>query len=75
MRKRQQCSVLLIAHRLSAVEKADHIVFLKDGEIQEEGTHDELVKRGGLYAEFVQKQNTSIHRNAAVETNPEGQEA
>lgn len=75
MRKRQQCSVLLIAHRLSAVEKADHIVFLKDGEIQEEGTHDELVKRGGLYAEFVQKQNTSIQRNAAVETNGEGQEA
>ncbi|XP_041963492.1 antigen peptide transporter 1 [Alosa sapidissima] len=68
MRKELQCSVLLIAHRLSAVERADHIVFLQDGKVQEEGSHDQLVQRGGLYAEFVKKQNTSIHRNAAEET-------
>ncbi|KAL2084425.1 hypothetical protein ACEWY4_019943 [Coilia grayii] len=71
MRKEQQCSVLLIAHRLSAVEKADHIVFLQHGEIKEEGTHDELVQRGGLYAEFVKKQNTAIHRNAEEEETAE----
>ncbi|XP_076136938.1 antigen peptide transporter 1 [Alosa pseudoharengus] len=65
MRKELQCSVLLIAHRLSAVERADHIVFLQDGKVQEEGSHDQLVQKGGLYAEFVKKQNTSIHRNAA----------
>ena len=76
MRKKQQCSVLLIAHRLSAVEKADHIVFLQDGEVKEEGTHDQLVQiEEGLYAEFVKKQNTAIHRNAGEGTICEEQEA
>lgn len=71
LRREQQVSVLLIAHRLSAVEKADHIVFLQQGEVQEEGTHEQLVQRGGLYAEFVKKQNTSIHRNAEEEQEEE----
>lgn len=40
---------LVIAHRLSTIQKADRILVLKDGEITESGTHDELQKNGGLY--------------------------
>ncbi len=41
---------LVIAHRLSTVQGADHIVVLHHGELCEEGTHRELLERGGLYA-------------------------
>jgi ATP-binding cassette subfamily B protein len=41
---------LVIAHRLSTVQNADRIVVLHHGEIREEGTHDELLEAGGLYA-------------------------
>jgi ATP-binding cassette, subfamily B, multidrug efflux pump len=41
---------LVIAHRLSTVQGADHIVVLHHGELCEEGTHQELLERGGLYA-------------------------
>lgn len=41
---------LVIAHRLSTVQGADHIVVLHHGEVCEEGTHQELLERGGVYA-------------------------
>lgn len=41
---------LIIAHRLSTVEKADQIMVLKDGVIAETGTHQRLLKQGGVYA-------------------------
>jgi ATP-binding cassette subfamily B protein len=43
---------MLISHRFSTVRMADRIVVLRDGETVEEGTHDDLVVRGGLYAEL-----------------------
>jgi ATP-binding cassette subfamily B protein len=43
---------MLISHRFSTVRMADRIVVLRDGETVEEGTHHELVARGGLYAEL-----------------------
>lgn len=58
----KNCTVLLITHRLSGVENADHIVFLKDGEVAEQGNHKQLLDRDGFYAEFVKQQNTSISR-------------
>ncbi|KAA0702664.1 Antigen peptide transporter 1 [Triplophysa tibetana] len=58
----KNCTVLLITHRLSGVENADHIVFLKDGEVAEQGNHKQLLDRNGFYAEFVKQQNTSISR-------------
>lgn len=43
-------TVLMIAHRLSTVRNADCIVVLSEGKVTEQGTHDELVAKGGLYA-------------------------
>ena len=48
----QERTTIVIAHRLSTVRAADRIVVLAGGSIAEEGTHDQLVARGGLYAEL-----------------------
>ncbi len=45
-------TVIVIAHRLSTIRDADLIVVLKDGIVAEQGSHDELIARGGLYAEL-----------------------
>ena len=45
-------SVLVIAHRLSTVRRADKILVLQDGVVVEQGPHDVLLARGGVYAEL-----------------------
>jgi len=47
---------LVIAHRLATIREADRIIVLKDGRIVEEGSHEELLERGGLYAHLHQLQ-------------------
>ncbi|HWP24608.1 MAG TPA: ABC transporter ATP-binding protein [Candidatus Binatia bacterium] len=50
---------LIISHRISAVKDADEILVLEDGKIVERGRHEDLVGRGGLYAELNQQQRLS----------------
>ena len=46
----------IVAHRLSTVKNADQILVMKDGNIIERGTHDELLDRGGFYAKLYESQ-------------------
>jgi ATP-binding cassette subfamily B protein len=50
---------LIISHRISAVKDADEILVLDEGKIIERGSHDELARRGGVYAELYQQQQLS----------------
>lgn len=47
---------IVVAHRLSTVQNADRIVVLHHGEVREQGTHDELLAQGGLYARLYELQ-------------------
>ncbi|KAG5673051.1 hypothetical protein PVAND_003128 [Polypedilum vanderplanki] len=49
-------TTLIIAHRLSTIRNADLIVLIDNGKIKEKGTHDELMKKKGLYYELVRQQ-------------------
>ncbi|VDM75530.1 unnamed protein product, partial [Strongylus vulgaris] len=49
-------TTIVIAHRLSTIRNADKIIAMKDGEVVEVGTHDELISRKGLYHELVNAQ-------------------
>ena len=46
----------VIAHRLSTIQNADHILVVQDGDIVEQGTHDTLLEKGGLYAKLYYSQ-------------------
>jgi ATP-binding cassette subfamily C protein CydCD len=59
-------TTIVIAHRLSTVRDADHIVVLEKGRVIEQGRHDELIALGGLYAHLVARQ-TGTERSDAAE--------
>jgi len=59
-RVRRGATALLVAHRLSSLQKCDLILVLRDGEVVERGSHAELLKKkGGWYAEAWRLQSTS----------------
>ena len=64
-------TVLLIGHRVSTLRFADHIIVLDHGRIVEQGSHEELLALGGLYAEMDRKQGIA----GSVEVDPDGDEA
>jgi ATP-binding cassette, subfamily B, multidrug efflux pump len=49
-------TTILIAHRMSTVQKADHIIVLRDGEIVEQGSHEGLMRGGGYYQRVLELQ-------------------
>ena len=51
-----RCTRIVIAHRLSTVRHCDRILVVDEGHIAEEGTYDELIERGGLFAKLVARQ-------------------
>lgn len=53
----QNRTSVVIAHRLSTIQKADMIVVMQKGEIVEQGTHDELLTKSGMYSKLVQMQS------------------
>lgn len=62
---RGKCTLVVIAHQLSTIAMADQIVVLEDGQVLEEGTHEQLQARNGLYAYFLSQRQMakgwSIH--------------
>ena len=57
-------TTFIVAHRLSTVRDADQIVTMQNGEIQEIGTHDQLIQKGGLYAHLCELQGMQSKENA-----------
>ena len=58
-------TTLVIAHRLSTVRDADNIIVMKKGVKAEEGTHEELVKLGGIYAKLNAKDESANKQDEA----------
>ena len=65
-RLQQGRTTLVIAHRLSTVRDADHIVVMDEGRVAEQGTHQELLSLGGLYAQLVSTQMVSAASSDGV---------
>nr|XP_033779432.1 antigen peptide transporter 1 isoform X2 [Geotrypetes seraphini] len=63
----RQRTVLVIAHRLSTAERADRILVLEGGQITDEGTHQELLEKGGSYSRMVQKQLQGFQKDSTNE--------
>ena len=57
LRTRRTISIIAIAHRLSTIQAADHIYVIEDGLIVENGNHEQLLRRNGLYARLVALQH------------------
>ena len=64
-RSRSLCAiiktVLIIAHKLRSIVECDQIVVLKEGQLEEKGTHDELMSHEGLYHTLYSLQNESLN--------------
>ena len=57
---------LFISHRLASTRFCDRILYLKDGRVAEEGTHEQLMKQGGGYAQLFEVQSQYYREGKAV---------
>ena len=73
---RKDKTTLIVAHRISTIQHADHILVLEDGRTAEYGTHAELLAAGGLYHSLYEKQQLEkqLHEDHPAEI-PEGGKA
>ena len=62
----QNKTTILISHRVSTVERADQILFIEEGRILEKGTHNELLRSNGAYADLYKKQLQETERKQKV---------
>jgi ABC-type transport system involved in Fe-S cluster assembly fused permease/ATPase subunit len=60
MQASKNVTTLIIAHRLSTIQHADNIIVLDKGHIAEQGTHDQLLKKNGLYSKLLSKQTIEM---------------
>ncbi len=55
-----KCTRIVIAHRLSTIRNCDRILMMDSGKIVEQGTYEELIEKGGLFAKLVERQRVDI---------------
>ena len=65
LRLRKGKTTIIIAHRISTLQQADHVAVLEEGRLAEYGTHQELLERGGFYAHIYEKQQLEQELAAA----------
>ena len=56
LRIRRGKTTIVIAHRISTLQKADHVAVLTEGRLTEYGTHEELIAKNGFYSHIYEKQ-------------------
>lgn len=60
----------VIAHRLSTIRDAEMIIYMRDGDIQETGTHDELIAKNGMYESIIRKEHHAGRTDQCGESRP-----
>jgi ATP-binding cassette subfamily B protein len=75
--QRARSGLILITHRVAAAARCDWIVVLDEGRVVEQGTHEQLLRRGGLYLSFAEEQRieSELEELAAEPTTASAEEA